>query len=292
MANDKIITKQTFPSRKNASYSYGAPFPELAAHHVQQMACERVYVMASGSLIRNTDALTRLQDALGPRIVGVRRGIQPHTLWSEILELTEAARECNADCLMTLGGGSLTDSAKIVTIALANNVHSYEDLERILAVGAPKGKRLPPKGIIGPTIPIICIPTTLSAGEHSNFGGGTDPRTKRKHSFTHPDAAPRIVIFDPELALLTPAWVWLSTGIRAIDHCVETLGSFESNPDADETAAQGLELLVPNLIKCERDSTDLNARLQCLFGSALAMNAVCHFIPMGASHAIVITHDE
>jgi alcohol dehydrogenase class IV len=42
--------------------------------------------------------------------------MKPHTLWSEILEIVAEARSSKADLLLTLGAGSLTDAAKIVSL--------------------------------------------------------------------------------------------------------------------------------------------------------------------------------
>jgi alcohol dehydrogenase class IV len=68
-------------------------------------------------LARNTDSLGRLAETLEKvkvSIVGKRIGMKPHTLWSEVLEITADARACEADLILTLGGGSLTDGAKVV----------------------------------------------------------------------------------------------------------------------------------------------------------------------------------
>ena len=71
-------------------------------------------MICSGSLSRNTDALDRLTSALGKeRVVGVRIGMKAHTQWSEIVEIVNDARKSQADLLLTLGAGSLTDGAKI-----------------------------------------------------------------------------------------------------------------------------------------------------------------------------------
>jgi alcohol dehydrogenase class IV len=97
------------------SISYGLPFPEACAKHVRStFGSSRVYIICSGTLSRNTNALQRLIDALGKdHVVGVRKGMAPHTLWSQIIEIVTEAREAKADCLVTLGAGSLTDGAKI-----------------------------------------------------------------------------------------------------------------------------------------------------------------------------------
>ena len=97
--------------------SYGLPFPEACAKHVANtFNASRAYIIASGSLSRNTNHVKRLQDALGGKVAGIRHGMKPHTLWSEILEVTQEAKQVEADLLITLGAGSLTDAAKIIAL--------------------------------------------------------------------------------------------------------------------------------------------------------------------------------
>jgi len=73
------------------------------------------------------------------------------------------------------------------------------------------------------TVPIITIPTTLSGGEYQALAGGTNDTTQQKHGFWHGTVGPSLVILDAELTTTTPDKFWLSTGIRAVDHCVETI---------------------------------------------------------------------
>lgn len=104
--------------------SYGLSFPDACAKHISStFKASRAYILASGSLSRNTDQVRRLQEKLGQSVVGTRYGMRPHTLWSEILEVTKEAKELKADLLITLGAGSLTDAAKI--IALVSTVTVY-----------------------------------------------------------------------------------------------------------------------------------------------------------------------
>lgn len=76
-----------------------------------------MYIIASGSLSRNTDKVDKLIDALGKdNVVGVKKGLTPHTPWSEILQITAEAREAKADCVVTIGAGSVTDGSKLVVL--------------------------------------------------------------------------------------------------------------------------------------------------------------------------------
>jgi len=95
-----------------------------------------------------------------------------------------------------------------------------------------------------------------------------------------------LVVLDPELSKTTPEWVWLSTGIRSVDHCVETLCSLQSNAKGDAEAEKGLGTLIPALLRCKHNPDDLGARLECQMGVIEAMSAVGSGVPLGASHAI------
>ena len=93
-------------------------------------------------------------------------------------------------------------------------------------------------------------------------------------------------MLDPAVTVHTPEWLWLSTGIRAVDHCVEGICSSEANPYADAQALHGLSLLARGLPRVKADPTDLQARLDCQMGSWLSMGPLASGVPMGASHGI------
>jgi alcohol dehydrogenase class IV len=107
-----------------------------------------------------------------------------------------------------------------------------------------------------------------------------------KEMFRHPEIIPRAVILDPAITVHTPEWLWLSTGIRAVDHCVEGICSGEANPYADAQALHGLALLARGLPRVKTDPADLEARLDCQIGTWLSMGPLACGVPMGASHGI------
>lgn len=103
-----------FPPSTKPHISLGLPFPEACAHHVTNtFQALKVYVIVSYS-ISKTKNFTRLQDALGDKIVGVRKGIKPHTPWDDIVEIVKDMQQKGVDLIITLGAGSLTDGAKII----------------------------------------------------------------------------------------------------------------------------------------------------------------------------------
>ena len=273
--------RPAFTDRAVPNISYGLAFTRAVTHHVETtFHASRVYIIASKSLAANTDALSKLQDALGNRCIGTRIGMAPHTLFSDIISVVNAARPLNPDCIVTLGAGSLTDGSKVIAWALANDIHHDEGLKTLWSASPTKRDDLNP-----PLIPVIAIPTSLSGGEYHSFAGATDDETHAKCLFEPPVKNPALVVLDPALTVTTPEWVWLSTGVRSVDHCVEVLCSLRSKEGNDGEAEEGLKELIPALLRCKRDPGDLDARLDCMLGANSAARAV-KGVPLGGSHAI------
>ena len=253
---------------------------------------KRVYVIASTSLSKNTDDVQNLKTALGDRLAGVRIGIAPHTPWDEVVETTKDALKVQADCLVTIGGGSIVDGAKCMLLFMANNITTVPDVldfgERLKFTQQDMRSESHRRRAISPSIPLICIPTTLSGGEYSSYAGGTDPTTHFKLVMRHPWCNPRLIINDPKLTISTPEWAWLSTGVRGIDHCSEGFcRTHEPDEELDEAAIKGFKLIVPNLLITKKDWTNEEARLKTMLGvnSSLLMLRK-GVLGAGASHGI------
>lgn len=122
--------QQAYSDSALPKISYGLSYPETCAKHASStFKASRIFILASGTLSRNTDAVEKLVSSLGGwhqesaeggnadgKVVGIRKGMKSHTQWTEVLEVTEQARAGQADLLITLGAGSLTDAAKIVAL--------------------------------------------------------------------------------------------------------------------------------------------------------------------------------
>ncbi len=260
---------------------FGVPAADAVAAQARVIGANRVFLMASGTLNRETEVIAAVRAALGDLCAGVFDRMPAHTPRHAVIDAANQAREARADLIVTIGGGSITDGAKTVQLCLANDIRTAEALDAYRPI-----KGLPPEGCKPPTVRQISVPTTLSAGEFSALAGVTDERTKIKELFAHPMMIPRTVILDPAITVHTPEWLFLSTGIRAVDHCVEGFCSLEANPYADAQALRGLSLLATGLARVKADPSDLQARLDCQIGSWLSMAPLASGVPMGASHGI------
>ena len=264
---------------------FGEPAADAIASCARQRDARRVFLIVSGTLNRETDEIEKVIRTLGDRYAGLYDTIPPHTPRFAVLEASAAARDAGADLLVTFGGGSVTDGCKVVQICLRHNVKEVEDLDRFhIVTNADGNTRIP--AFDGPVVRQISVPTTLSGGEFNPLGGCTDHRVKVKQGYRHPLLVPMAVILDPTPTVHTPTWLWLSTGIRAVDHAVEAICSIGATPYCDGAAIHALRLLGEALPRVKADPKDLEARLNCQIGAWLSMTAVTGGVPMGASHGI------
>ena len=266
---------------------YGLPFAEALAQEIDLVGARAVYVLASATLARETDAMDQVRAVLANRFAGMSGKIGAHTPRDDVVAAANAARAAGADLLLTIGGGSVTDAAKMVGICLGNDITEPGQLDKLRATTHPDGTTTRP-ATLAPPIRSVSIPTTLSAGDFSALAGCTDTRGTHhaKESFSHPFAIPRAVILDPALSVHTPEWLFLSTGIRAVDHAVEALCSIAPQPFPDAAAMHALRLLSSGLRGVKENPKNLAARLDCQIGAWLSMTGVSSGVPLGASHGI------
>jgi len=157
----------------------------------------KAFIVTGSSLANKTSLIKDVQSLLGSKHhAGTFDKIGQHAPIKQLDEATEMVlNDESIDTIISVGGGSPIDSAKAI---------SYRVNEKT------QGKFLYH----------ITIPTTLSAAE-CTLGAGYTNEDGMKTGVAHPNLAPQVVIYDSKFALETPPWLWMSTGIRAMDHSME-----------------------------------------------------------------------
>ena len=263
----------------------GRRVADTLAGEVRTLGAKRVFLLVSTTLRNSTDEISEIEAALGDSIACVFDGIRAHAPRSDVLAALEAARAADTDLIITVGGGSVTDAGKVIALGLKHGFRKHEDFEGFYVYVNETGDTVVPQ-FDAPEIRVICCPTTLSGGEFNTMGGVTDDKDNKKQGYTHRMMAPIAIVLDPALAIHTPEWLWFSTGVRALDHALEALGSTHSNHFCDGIAGSAIRLLSSALPDVKADGADLDARLRCQVGAWQSMIPVIGGVPMGASHAI------
>jgi maleylacetate reductase len=220
---------------------------------------QRAFVVSTHSVSGNAALGGRLADLLGKRCIGEFAAITQHAPAASVAAAATAAREAHPDVVISFGGGSPIDAAKAVVFALATG------LDLLQPDAAETARRFRPSP--SEVLPHLAIPTTLSAAELSGLAGFTTEAEHEKVGLRGDALIPAVVLFDAELSLETPLELWLSTGIRAVDHAVETLYAAGSHPFQDTLALEALRRLQSSLLRTRAAPGDVSARTESQLGA-------------------------
>jgi alcohol dehydrogenase class IV len=215
----------------------------------------------------------RLRDALGSLCVGVFAGATMHTPVEVTEQALAAMKACEADCVVSLGGGSTTGLGK--ALALRTGVNQ------------------------------LCVPTTYAGSEMTPILGET--RDGLKTTLRDVAVLPETVIYDVDLTMTLPARLAATSGINAIAHAVEALYARDTNPVTSLMAEEGIRALARALPVIAARSDDREARTDALYGAWLCgvclgtvgmalHHKLCHTLggtfdlPHAETHTIVLPH--
>ncbi len=176
-------------------------------------------VVVTTDVVAALPIINNVTGALGSHCASVFAGIIQHVPRGTVNELQKEIERVDADSLVSFGGGSPIDSTKVAIYGLLDKRELVH----------------------------IAVPTTLSAAEYTHAGGVTDETTRVKSGVYDMRVLPRTVINDPALSLSTPDWLWVSTGIRALDHAIECAYAIRHQPISDALAAKSIALFSEHL---------------------------------------------
>lgn len=267
----------------------GQPAEVALVQELDRLGCKRAFVLASRSVLEASGLESRLRNALGNRFVGLHSGIPAHGPQESVLEAIHAARAAQADVLVSIGGGTPIDAAKVVQAALTHEVQTLEQL-RALALPTLNGPSNLDHEKVG-RIRNIAIPTTLSGAEFASLAGALNTELRQKQGYNHPQLAPVAILFDAQLAAATPSRLWFSAAVRTLDHGAEGFLS----PDGIELyRAQfldGLRLMADGLRAAQAaiqsgDAADAEQARWLSFQGVWAVSPALGRVRFGASHGL------
>ncbi len=284
-----MLNPTVYKNNKMERIYFSKPFIEAVMEEVERLEAKRVFLFCSGSLLRNTDTILSLINTLGDGYIGHFDKSQPHTPRDSVIEALNEVKQAGAkkgdvDLLVAIGGGAGVDTAKMVSLCLSNNVKTTQDMDALRDTVDEAGKRHSPKKN-PPAVRMIAVATTLSGGEIGSNIGCTDPERNVKEGYGHPLLMPIAVVYDPALAVHTPERLWLASGIKALDHAVESICAKKPEPVCTLMSLTAVRLLAENLPKSKDQPDDLEARHGCQFAAwATRSSRTLTSVTFGASH--------
>ncbi|KAK3303876.1 putative Maleylacetate reductase [Chaetomium strumarium] len=170
-------------------------------HLLRTLPCpgSRVFIVTSQSLATKTPLIRQLETLLGEHHAGTFAGIRQHGEAVGVDQAFAAVVSAHPaiDTILSVGGGSAIDAAKVVSFRISQQ-----------------------RG--GVFLTHLAIPTTLSAAECTPGGGFTRP-DGTKEGFMAAGMGVSAIFYDPAFARYTPRRLLLGSGMRAVDHAVESV---------------------------------------------------------------------
>ena len=234
-------------------------------------------VGAQRALVVSTPAEIRFAEDATKRLGAAAAGMFTEAVMHHPIEVVHAARQrakdVDADCYVTIGGGTTTGTGKLIALETGR--------------------------------PVIAVPTTYAGSEMTPIYGVTEGGVKR--TGRDRKVLPRTVIYDPALTVSLPPQVSGPSGMNAMAHCVEALYAHDGNPIVALMAAEGIRALARALPVVVKQPENLDARSDALYGAWLAgtvlgqaaigiHHKLCHTLggtfnlPHAEVHTVVLPH--
>jgi alcohol dehydrogenase class IV len=257
------------------------------------LGCRKALVVTDPGVMK-AGLVEGVLKSLGDKCVGLYSDVPQDTGVSVVNRAAAFAREKGADCVISVGGGSVIDTGKVVCILLTEGggIENFEGIQLLTR----------------PQTPHIVIPTTAGTGsEVTSMAVILDERKGQKILIVEHFNTPRIAILDPLMTVKLPRLLTASTGMDALTHAVEALQSMQREPIADGLAMHAIRLLYRHLPSCTENGMDLAARGQVqlaatmagwAFGNAMVglVHAMAHSLgavartPHGIANGILLPH--
>lgn len=246
-------------------------------------------VISNGKSTRTNGSLERLENEL--KQAGVEYVIFDKVGSNPTKPVVEEggrfAKENGCDFVVALGGGSVIDAGKAISLMAANG----GDLWDYVQFGTGK-KQWP----MQPALPIVAIPTTAGTGSETDAGGVvTNPETNEKTGVFGMGTMPVLAVIDPELMMSVPAKFKAYQGFDALFHSTEGFISRQRNEMSKMVASEAIRNVSRNLVTTIREPKNKEAMTKVAFGSYLSGIQMCVGSCTGAhplEHALSAYHGE
>ncbi|MDD5623978.1 MAG: iron-containing alcohol dehydrogenase [Candidatus Peribacteraceae bacterium] len=221
---------------------------------------KRILLVTGRSSLRKEGKTDQILRLLKEHTVMLFEKVEANPTSQMVHEGMEQFRTHHCDMIIAVGGGSVLDAGKAMSILLTNE----GTLESYQAGAAP----------VHPPVDFLAIPTTSgTSSEITTWSVITNAQgiyRDVKKSIGDPKMYPKATIIDPELTVSLPPYQTACTGLDALCHAIEGSLSKKRNPLSTTYALDAIRIIVPALPRAFRNGADREAREQMSLGALLA----------------------
>ena len=235
--------------------------PELDTIGIQK------YFVISDHIINDLGLIEKVADGLkdaGCEVVGRYLDVAQDARLNDVQTCAQAVKSAGAEGIISIGGGSVIDTAKAVNILFSEGGDLVEDYS-----GAHTLTR--------PLKPHVVIPTTAGTGSEVTMVAVIyDEENKEKLAFPDKYLLPNLAVLDPEMTVSLPPKMTAATGMDALTHSIEAYVGIQASPFSDAFALGAIELISQYIVAATENGEDLEARGGMLIAATMAGIAFSH----------------
>jgi alcohol dehydrogenase len=254
---------------------YGVGSAGDVAVELRNLGCSKAVIVSDRFLYDRTGLVKKIERSLGSMCVGVFADVPSDSGLHVVNQGYELARSWGAEGVVSVGGGSVIDTAKGIAILLkeGGKLEDYQGFQMLTRK----------------VVPHVCLPTSAGTGSEVTYVAVVkDHQKKQKLLFGDHHIIPDVAILDPLLTLGLPSALTAATGMDALSHAVEAITSSQREPIADALGLHAIRLISEWLPLAVKNGADVNARGHMLVAATMAGVAFGN-AQVGLVHAIAHT---
>ncbi|WP_380181964.1 iron-containing alcohol dehydrogenase [Kalamiella sp. sgz302252] len=224
---------------------------------------QQVLIVTDKNIVTLPAVQRLIEQVGGQTTLSIVDSVPPEPSQHDVSAVLASLRAQKPDLVIGIGGGSVLDVAKLLSVLCSDNAPS---LEALLAGEKPQRRTAS-----------LLIPTTAGTGSEATPNAILAiPEKETKVGIISPVMLPDYVVLAPELTTSMPAHIASSTGIDALCHLFECFTANVANPVSDNYALIGMKKLFASLEKTVAEPANLAARLDMLWASYYGGAAIAH----------------
>jgi alcohol dehydrogenase class IV len=220
---------------------------------------KNVLIISSKTAAVKSGALDKIKNSLSKYKTNIfyKNTISPNPRLTEVDELSAYCQSNDITALIAVGGGSVIDAAKAISLVVPSQLSCKQILKHDLTLISP--------------LFLIAVPTTAGTGSEVSKGAiVTDIESTWKGGIRGDNVFPKVALLDPLLTMSLPRRVTLETGFDVITHAFESLISRAASPITRMQSISALEIAIPALVLAAEDKLTPDVRGDLMYASLLA----------------------
>ncbi len=204
---------------------------------LKRLKAQRAFILSGRTVARQTDLIKRMVALLGEHCAGVFDEMDKDTSLDCVVRAAAAAEAAQADLLISVGAGSVTQGARVVAILMAEK----RPIETLITQYPPNAPAISPK-LLARKVPIINVLTAATSAQNRGGAGVKDPKRDHRMEFFDPKTRPVALFWDHDALMTAPLSLIRTTTVSVYWRSMINLGAPSMGPLAEGDRLQAFRL--------------------------------------------------